>query len=85
MWSISWGKKKLRKIPPGGVLRRTPREIDPWSYDIRFVQSFTSTHFLYSKESFLKDAAKECKTYMAKDPENINFTVLALTGGGEVV
>ena len=34
-----------------------------------------------SKEDFLKAAAAECKKYMAKDPENISFTVLALTGG----
>ena len=37
--------------------------------------------FNYSKGSFLKDAALQCKLYMEKDPENIHFTVLALTGG----
>lgn len=31
------------------------------------------------KETFLKDAAGACKQYMSRDPENINFTVLALT------
>ena len=31
-----------------------------------------------SKETFLKDAAKVCKSYMELDPENIKFTVLAL-------
>jgi ubiquitin carboxyl-terminal hydrolase L3 len=32
-----------------------------------------------SKEGFMKDAAKACQEYMKRDPENINFTVLALT------
>merc|ERR1712098_532858 len=32
-----------------------------------------------SKESFLTDAAGACKEYMSRDPENINFTVVALT------
>lgn len=32
-----------------------------------------------SKDSFLTDAAKACKSYMEKDPESINFTILALT------
>ncbi|XP_023322187.1 ubiquitin carboxyl-terminal hydrolase isozyme L3 [Eurytemora carolleeae] len=34
---------------------------------------------LSCKETFLKDAAGACKQYMSRDPENINFTVLALT------
>ena len=32
-----------------------------------------------TKDTFLKQAAAACKEYMARDPENINFTVLALT------
>eukprot|EP00088_Acartia_fossae_P008180 TRINITY_DN13888_c0_g1_i1.p1 TRINITY_DN13888_c0_g1~~TRINITY_DN13888_c0_g1_i1.p1 ORF type:complete len:238 (+),score=68.42 TRINITY_DN13888_c0_g1_i1:30-716(+) len=32
------------------------------------------------KDSFLSLAAIACKEYMTRDPENINFTVLALTG-----
>lgn len=31
-----------------------------------------------TKETFLKDAAKLCRSYMERDPENINFTVIAL-------
>lgn len=31
-----------------------------------------------SKDDFLVNAANECKKYMARDPENINFTVVAL-------
>lgn len=31
-----------------------------------------------SKESFLKDAAAACKEYMARDPENHQFSILAL-------
>ncbi|GBM36314.1 Ubiquitin carboxyl-terminal hydrolase isozyme L3 [Araneus ventricosus] len=30
-----------------------------------------------SPDTFLKDAAKVCKDYMARDPENLNFTALA--------
>lgn len=32
-----------------------------------------------SKESFLSDAAAACKEYMVRDPDNINFTIVALT------
>lgn len=32
-----------------------------------------------SPDDFLQDAANECKRYMERDPENINFTVLALS------
>ena len=31
------------------------------------------------KANFLKEGAAACKDYMAQDPDNINFTVLALT------
>jgi len=30
------------------------------------------------KETFLRDAAKQCKSYMERDPDNINFTMIAL-------
>jgi len=32
-----------------------------------------------SQDSFLSDAAAACKEYMERDPENINFTMVALT------
>jgi len=32
-----------------------------------------------SSDTFLSQAAEACKEYMARDPENINFTVVALT------
>ena len=32
-----------------------------------------------SSETFLNDAAAACKEYMVRDPENINFTMVALT------
>jgi ubiquitin carboxyl-terminal hydrolase L3 len=32
-----------------------------------------------SRQTFLKDAAAACQAYMSSDPDNINFTVLALT------
>ena len=36
-----------------------------------------------SEETFMKDAAAACQGYMARDPENINFTVLALTAAAQ--
>ncbi len=32
-----------------------------------------------SEDTFLKDAAVACQGYISRDPDNINFTVLALT------
>ena len=32
-----------------------------------------------SPETFLTDAAAACKEYMTHDPDNINFTIMALT------
>jgi len=32
-----------------------------------------------TQDTFLGKAAAACKEYMSRDPENINFTVLALT------
>ena len=32
-----------------------------------------------SPDTFLSDAAAACRQYMVRDPENINFTVMALT------
>lgn len=31
-----------------------------------------------SKNTFLRDAAKQCQNYMSRDPENLNFVVIAL-------
>ena len=31
-----------------------------------------------TRENFLKDAAKECQEYMKRDPENLNFVIVAL-------
>lgn len=31
-----------------------------------------------TKEHFLKDAAKECQEYMKRDPDNLNFVIVAL-------
>ena len=33
-----------------------------------------------TKETFLLDAAKECQEYMTRDPENLNFVIVALAG-----
>nr|CAG4645683.1 EOG090X0A33 [Lynceus sp. MCZ IZ 141354] len=37
-------------------------------------------HGASTSETFLQDAAKVCRNLMEVDPENVNFTVLALTG-----
>ena len=33
-----------------------------------------------SKTDFLANAAKECQEYMKRDPENLNFVIVALAG-----
>ena len=32
-----------------------------------------------SEDNFLSEAAGACREYMSRDPDNINFTVVALT------
>ena len=38
------------------------------------------SHGKTSDQTFLSDAARVCRQFMARDPNNLNFTVVALTG-----
>jgi len=42
-------------------------------------KSFPIKHGPTSEETFVKDAAKVCKEFMSRDPDEVRFTVLALT------
>lgn len=39
---------------------------------------FPIVHGVTNEETFLQDAAKVCKEFMARDPQELRFTVLAL-------
>jgi len=38
-------------------------------------------HGSTSDDTLLKDAAAVCKQFIAREPENLNFTALAISGG----
>lgn len=48
-------------------------------YELDGRKSFPIKHGPTSEETFVKDAAKVCKEFMARDPNEVRFTVLALT------
>ncbi|KAH8413001.1 hypothetical protein KR009_007377 [Drosophila setifemur] len=48
-------------------------------YELDGRKSFPIKHGPTSEETFVKDAAKVCKEFMARDPTEVRFTVLALT------
>ncbi|KAK7792357.1 hypothetical protein R5R35_009960 [Gryllus longicercus] len=48
-------------------------------YELDGRKSFPVNHGSTSEDSFLQDAAKICKEYMARDPDELHFTVVALT------
>ncbi|KAH8409600.1 hypothetical protein KR222_010019 [Zaprionus bogoriensis] len=47
-------------------------------YELDGRKSYPISHGKTSDESFVHDAAKVCKEFMARDPEDLRFTVLAL-------
>ncbi|KAH8392565.1 hypothetical protein KR215_011717 [Drosophila sulfurigaster] len=47
-------------------------------YELDGRKSYPISHGKTSDETFVKDAAKVCKEFMARDPEEVRFTVLAL-------
>ncbi|XP_063239518.1 ubiquitin carboxyl-terminal hydrolase isozyme L3 isoform X2 [Bacillus rossius redtenbacheri] len=49
-------------------------------YELDGRKTFPINHGESSPDTLLEDAAKVCKQYMDRDPENIQFTVVALTG-----
>ncbi|XP_068143545.1 ubiquitin carboxyl-terminal hydrolase-like [Drosophila tropicalis] len=48
-------------------------------YELDGRKSFPIKHGETSEETFVKDAAKVCKEFMSRDPNEVRFTVLALT------
>lgn len=53
-------------------------EKDGHLYELDGRKQYPINHGETSRDSFLHDAAKICKEYMARDPKNLRFTVLAL-------
>jgi len=47
-------------------------------YELDGRKSFPISHGKTSDDTFVRDAAKVCKEFMARDPEDMRFTVLAL-------
>lgn len=56
-------------------------KIDDHVYDLDGRKPFPINCGATTKESFLEDASKVCRDYIARDPENFNFSVVALVGG----
>ncbi|XP_037049589.1 ubiquitin carboxyl-terminal hydrolase-like [Bradysia coprophila] len=54
-------------------------EKDGELYELDGLKSFPIKHGPTTKENFLKDAAKVCKEFMARDPNELRFTVSAIT------
>ncbi|KAG4066377.1 hypothetical protein HA402_000601 [Bradysia odoriphaga] len=54
-------------------------EKDGELYELDGLKSFPIKHGPTTKETFLKDAAKVCKEFMARDPDELRFTVSAVT------
>lgn len=47
-------------------------------YELDGRKMFPIVHGVTNEETFLQDAAKVCKEFMARDPQELRFTVLAL-------
>jgi len=47
-------------------------------YELDGRKSFPIKHGTTSEETFLNDAAKVCKEFMARDPEEVRFTAIAI-------
>jgi ubiquitin carboxyl-terminal hydrolase L3 len=54
-------------------------EKDGVLYELDGRKSFPVTHGATTSATLLVDAAKVCKEFMARDPDEVRFTVLALT------
>jgi len=48
-------------------------------YELDGRKEFPINHGGSSAETFLQDAAKVCQEYMSRNPNNVNFTICALT------
>lgn len=52
-------------------------------YELDGRKSYPISHGKTSDETFVQDAARVCKEFMGRDPEDLRFTVLALTAAGQ--
>ncbi|XP_037820722.1 ubiquitin carboxyl-terminal hydrolase [Lucilia sericata] len=52
--------------------------VDGTLYELDGRKSFPIKHGETTDESFVQDAARVCKEFMARDPEELRFTVMAL-------
>ncbi|KAK6627287.1 hypothetical protein RUM43_002859 [Polyplax serrata] len=48
-------------------------------YELDGRKAFPINHGSTSEETFLHDAAAACREYMSRNPDNVNFTVVAVT------
>ncbi|TNN66799.1 Ubiquitin carboxyl-terminal hydrolase isozyme L3 [Liparis tanakae] len=48
-------------------------------YELDGRKPFPIVHGKTSEDSFLEDAAKVCKAFMARDPQELRFTIIALS------
>jgi len=52
-------------------------------YELDGRKDFPVNHGPTTSEKLLEDAAKVCRDYIAREPNDVNFTVMALTASGE--
>lgn len=52
--------------------------MDGTLYELDGRKSFPVKHGATTPETFVQDAAGVCKEFMARDPEELRFTVMAL-------
>ncbi|KFM78974.1 Ubiquitin carboxyl-terminal hydrolase isozyme L3, partial [Stegodyphus mimosarum] len=56
--------------------------VDEQLYELDARKNYPVNHGSTSAETLLKDAVAVCKKFMERDPENVNFSIMALVGGG---
>lgn len=56
--------------------------VDEQLYELDARKSYPVNHGATSMDTILKDAVAVCKQFMERDPENVNFSIMALVAGG---
>uniref|UniRef100_A0A1W7RAQ2 Ubiquitin carboxyl-terminal hydrolase n=1 Tax=Hadrurus spadix TaxID=141984 RepID=A0A1W7RAQ2_9SCOR len=59
-------------------------QFDGTLYELDGRKSVPINHGSTSDDSFLQDACRVCKEFMERDPDNVNFTVVALTASADM-
>ncbi|KAF9580995.1 Ubiquitin carboxyl-terminal hydrolase isozyme L3 [Lunasporangiospora selenospora] len=57
-------------------------ERDGHLYELDGVKPYPINHGVTTQDNFLKDAINVAKQFVARDPDNLNFSVIAATSGG---